>query len=166
MDSFIPDTFTHDKRQTASHCYSEIGRCDAENPDLKVLHAMVVTVNYRLSPHVKAPAYIEDAAAAVAWTFNNIEKYAGSKKKIFVSGHSAGGYLASIVGLDKRWLLVHDIDANQIAGLGPLQRPFDHPLTVRGELGIGEKQPIIDELAPLYHVRYDAAPMLRNHWRS
>ena len=29
----------------------------------------VVAVNYRLHPTVKAPAYIEDAAAAVAWTF-------------------------------------------------------------------------------------------------
>ncbi|SVC90623.1 uncharacterized protein METZ01_LOCUS343477, partial [marine metagenome] len=29
----------------------------------------VVAVNYRLHPKVKSPAYIEDAAAAVAWTF-------------------------------------------------------------------------------------------------
>ena len=31
----------------------------------------IVAVNYRLNPKVKAPAYIEDAAAAVAWTFKN-----------------------------------------------------------------------------------------------
>src|SRR5947209_7122328 len=64
----------------------------------------VVAANYRLSPHAKAPEYIEDAAAAVAWTFENIEKHGGSRKQIFVSGHSAGGYLTSMVGLDKRWL--------------------------------------------------------------
>ena len=29
----------------------------------------VVAVDYRLSPKAKAPAYIQDAAAAVAWTF-------------------------------------------------------------------------------------------------
>ncbi|MDR2040979.1 MAG: alpha/beta hydrolase, partial [Tannerella sp.] len=32
----------------------------------------VVAVNYRLYPKVKCPAYIEDAAAAVAWVFRNI----------------------------------------------------------------------------------------------
>ena len=42
----------------------------------------MVAVNYRLFPKVKCPAYIEDAAAAVAWTFKNIEKYGGSKKLI------------------------------------------------------------------------------------
>jgi acetyl esterase/lipase len=53
----------------------------------------VVGVGYRLSPKVKAPAYIEGAAAAVAWVFNHIESYGGSRQLIFVSGHSAGGYL-------------------------------------------------------------------------
>lgn len=53
----------------------------------------VIGVGDRLSPKVTAPAYIEDAAAAVAWVFKNIEKYGGNNDLIFVSGHSAGGYL-------------------------------------------------------------------------
>ena len=32
----------------------------------------VVAVNYRLHPKVKSPAYVEDAAVAVAWTFRHI----------------------------------------------------------------------------------------------
>ena len=120
----------------------------------------VVAVNYRLSPKVQAPAYIEDAAAAVAWTFRNIEKYGGSKAKIVVSGHSAGGYLTSMVGLDPKWLKRHDIDANKIAGLVPFSGHTITHFTVRGERGIDGKQPIIDELAPLYHVRKDAPPLL------
>ena len=120
----------------------------------------VVAVNYRLSPKVQAPAYIEDAAAAVAWTFRNIEKYGGSKAKIVVSGHSAGGYLTSMIGLDPKWLKSHDIDANKIAGLVPFSGHTITHFTVRGERGIDGKQPIIDELAPLYHVRKDAPPLL------
>lgn len=42
----------------------------------------VVTVNYRLSPKAKNPAYIEDAAEAVAWVFKNIEKYGGRRDHI------------------------------------------------------------------------------------
>jgi acetyl esterase/lipase len=55
----------------------------------------IIAPSYRLSPKVKSPAYVEDAAAAVAWTFKNIEKLGGSPKRVFVSGHSAGGYLAT-----------------------------------------------------------------------
>ena len=61
----------------------------------------VVSVEYRLAPKVKAPVYIEDAAAATAWVFNNIEKYGGNKNLIFQSGHSAGGYLAMMITLDQ-----------------------------------------------------------------
>ncbi|MEM7477447.1 MAG: alpha/beta hydrolase [Planctomycetota bacterium] len=120
----------------------------------------VVAVNYRFSPQVKSPAYVEDAAAAVAWTFKNIEKYGGSKKKIFVSGHSAGGYLTSMIGLDKKYLEAHQIDADDIAGLIPYSGHTITHFTVRGERGIDGKQPIVDAMAPLFHVRPDCPPIL------
>ena len=120
----------------------------------------VVAVNYRLSPKVKSPAYIEDAAAAVAWTLRNIETYGGSSDKVFVSGHSAGGYLTSMIGLDKRWLAAHNIDADQIAGLIPFSGHTITHFTVRAERGIDGNQPIIDDMAPLFHVRPDCPPLL------
>ncbi len=121
---------------------------------------IIVAVNYRLSPKVKNPKYIEDAAAAVAWVFNNIETYNGTKKSIFVSGHSAGGYLASMVGFDKKWLNKYDINANDIAGLIPFSGHTITHFTIRKEQGIEGTQPIIDEFAPLYHVRKEAPPIL------
>lgn len=120
----------------------------------------VVAVNYRLHPKVHSPAYVEDAAAAVAWTFQHIEEFGGSQDQIFVSGHSAGGYLTSMVGLDKRWLNAHEIDADQIAGLIPYSGHTITHFTVRAERGIDGKQPIIDDMAPLYHVRSAAPPLL------
>jgi len=127
---------------------------------LKKKGIAVVAVNYRLSPKVKNPAYIEDAAAAVAWTFNNIKKYGGDVSKIVVSGHSAGGYLASMVGLDKKWLAEFGIDANQIAILAPFSGHTITHFTIREERGIEGTQPVIDEFAPLYHVRPDAPPLV------
>lgn len=120
----------------------------------------VIGVNYRLSPKVKAPEYIKDAAAAVAWAFKNIEDYGGDKDLIFVSGHSAGGYLTSMVGLDKSYLKAFGVDADSIAGLIPFSGHTITHFTVRQERGIPGTQPIIDSLAPLYHVRKDAAPLL------
>ncbi len=120
----------------------------------------VVAANYRLYPKISCPAYLEDAAAAVAWTFRNIEKYGGDPDKIFVSGHSAGGYLTSMIGIDKRWLAAYDVDADRIAGLIPLSGHTITHMTVREERGIPKTQPLVDEFAPLYHVRPDAPPIL------
>ncbi len=120
----------------------------------------VVSVNYRLSPKVKAQQCIEDAAAAVAWTFKNINSYGGDTSLIFVSGHSAGAYLTLMVGLDKKWLKTNDIEANTIAGLIPLSSQAITHFAIRNERGIPETQPIVDEFAPLYHVRADAPPIL------
>ncbi len=120
----------------------------------------IVAVNYRLYPKIKAPEYIEDAAAAVAWVFKNVKRFGGDPSLIFVSGHSAGGYLSSMVGMDKKWLKSNGIDANNIAGLIPFSGHTITHFTVRKERGIDGKQPIVDELAPLYHVRADAPPLL------
>lgn len=132
-----------------------------ELPDaLKEQGIAIVGVNYRLHPKVKAPAYIEDAAAAVAWTIKNIDQYGGDPELVFVSGHSAGGYLASMVGMDTSWLQVHGVDANQIAGLIPFSGHTITHFTVRAERGIPGTQPVVDHLAPIYHVRPDAPPLL------
>lgn len=128
--------------------------------ELKDKGLAVVAANYRLSPLAKAPAYIDDAAAAVAWTFQNIERYGGNRKKIFVSGHSAGGYLTSMIGLDKSWLEKYRIDANEIAGLVPYSGHTVTHFTIRKERGIPETKIIVDVLAPLNHTRSDAPPML------
>lgn len=115
---------------------------------------------YRLYPKVNSPKHIEDAAAAVAWVFNNINKYGGDSSLVFISGNSAGGYLTLMIGLDKKWLKANKIDANRIAGLIPLSGQAITHFAVRKERGISETQPMIDDLAPLYHVRVDAPPLL------
>ena len=127
---------------------------------LKEQGIAVVAVNYRLFPKVKCPAYIEDAAAAVAWTFENIDKYGGDPELVFVSGHSAGGYLTSMVGLDKSYLEAHEIDADRIAGLIPFSGHTITHFTPREEAGIDKGRPVIDRFAPLFHVREDAPPLV------
>ncbi|WP_437193531.1 alpha/beta hydrolase [Planctomicrobium sp. SH527] len=128
--------------------------------ELKNKGIAVVGVGYRLSPKVKVEQCVDDAAAAFAWTFNSIEQYGGSPKLIFVSGASAGGYLSALITLDKRRLAKYEIDANQIAGSIPFTGQAITHFTARAERGIPNHQPVIDELAPLYHVRGDACPIL------
>ena len=65
-----------------------------------------------------------------------------------------------MIGLDRRWLKSNNIEANRIAGLIPFSGHTITHFTVREERGIDGTQPIIDDLAPLYHVRADAPPLL------
>ena len=120
----------------------------------------VVGVGYRLSPKVQASISIEDATAAVAWVFNNIKDYNGDSDSIFISGHSAGGYLALMTVMDESRLESFDIDANDIAGLIPFSGHTITHFTIRAERNIPGEQPIIDTYAPLYFVRNNAPPIL------
>ncbi len=117
---------------------------------------VLVAPNYRLSPKVEVVDCIDDAAAAVAWVFDNISEYGGDPEKVIVAGHSAGGYLASMIGLDKHWLAKYSVDADDIEALFPFSGHTITHFTVRKERGMKGTQPVVDEMAPLYHVRKDA----------
>lgn len=120
----------------------------------------VIGVGYRLSPKVKAPAYIEDAAASVAWAFKHIAEYGGNPNAIFVSGHSAGAYLGLMLTLNKSYLQKYNVDANKIAALIALSGQTITHFTIKQERGIKPEQPLIDEYAPVYWVRGNACPIL------
>lgn len=121
----------------------------------------VVGVDYRLVPRVTVAECIEDAAAAAAWVVRHIAEYGGDPRLIFVAGHSAGGYLTSMIGLDKRWLAPYGIDPDRtFAALIPYSGQVVTHFSRRAELGLPDTQPLVDDMAPLNHVRPDCPPML------
>ena len=120
----------------------------------------VVSVNYRLFPQCKCPDYIEDAAMAVAWTFENIEKYGGNKNQIYVSGHSAGGYLTLMVTLAKEYMEKYGADADNIAKAYPVSGQTVTHYTIRKERGLPDGLPVIDEYAPMSHAGRGGAPLV------
>lgn len=120
----------------------------------------VIPVNYRLSPKVSYPAYIDDAAASFAWVYKNIKAHGGDPKNVFISGHSAGGYLVAMLALDPRYLKKYGLEVDAIAGVIPVSGQMITHATVRKERGISGTTPIIDEAAPSYHARKDTPPFL------
>jgi acetyl esterase/lipase len=122
----------------------------------------VAGVGYRQNPVVRHPVYIEDAAAGLAWVYQNIASYGGDPEKIFLAGSSAGGYLALMLSLDKSYLGAHGIDANSLKGvIASMGHTLTH-LTIRREQGKvpPENYPTLDHYAPLHHIRADAPPMI------
>ncbi len=129
-------------------------------PELERSGIAVVAASYRLHPEVNAPAYIEDAAAAIAWTVKHIKEYGGSADRIVVSGHSAGGYLAAMTSFDRKYLQAFGVDADSLAGVAPISGQMITHFTVRKENGIEDTRPVIDGYAPLNHIRNNSPPIL------
>lgn len=128
--------------------------------ELKKNKLAVLAVNYRLLPKATLSDCIDDAAAAVAWAFEHIDEYGGDAHKIVVAGHSAGGYLTNMIGLDKKWLKKYGVDADAIAALVPFSGHAISHFAYREAKGMKALQPSIDEFAPLYYVRPDASPLI------
>ena len=121
---------------------------------------IVVSVNYRFYPKVKVNQIIQDAGFAVKWVYDNVNKYGGDKKKIFLSGHSAGGYLISMLGLDQTYLENVELNPALIAGLIPLSGHTITHMTEREDKGIKGTRPVIDKMAPLFYVKKDTPPYI------
>jgi acetyl esterase/lipase len=108
---------------------------------LKATGCVIVIPDYRLSPDVTFPAFVEDGAAAVAWVVANLPG-----RRIFLAGHSAGAHIAALLNLDERYLAGKGA---RIAGVVGLSGPYDFlPLTeerykrVFPEATRAESQPI------------------------
>lgn len=121
---------------------------------------VVIGANYRLLPNVTIDKTLDDAAEAVAWVFNHAKKYGGDPKKIVVTGHSAGGYLAMMLCLNKAWLRNYNIDADSVWQYIPFSGQAITHYNVRKMQGISALQPTIDQYAPLYWVRSDCPPLV------
>lgn len=115
---------------------------------------LLVAAGYRLSPQVPCPVFIEDAAAAVSWTMRNISRHGGNPQRVFIGGHSAGGYLAAMVAMDPQWLAKHDLKPGQLAGFIPVSAQVTTHFHVKELRGIGGNPlvPVIDAFAPLHFV--------------
>ncbi len=60
---------------------------------------VAVTVEYRLVPIARFPAQVEDCKAAIRWLRTNATTYRIDPDRIGVVGFSAGGHLASMLGV-------------------------------------------------------------------
>jgi len=83
--------------------------------------AILVAINYRLSPAVTHPAHVQDVAASINWVKQHIVQYGGNSSRIFLLGHSAGAHLVALVATDPQYLRVYNLHpATALAGVFPI----------------------------------------------
>jgi acetyl esterase/lipase len=91
---------------------------------------VTMVADYRLYPQVKFPAFVEDGARAVAFAHAHAKEFGGDPKRLFVSGHSAGGYIAAMLGSDARYVKDAGGDFSWMRGIIGVAGPYDFlPLT-------------------------------------
>jgi acetyl esterase/lipase len=126
--------------------------------------SIVVVPDYRLYPEVTFPGFLEDGAAAVAWTFGNIGRYGGDPRSIFLAGHSAGAYIAVMLALNREYLVKAGIPDAKLAGAIGMSGPYDFlPLTRADVKPILEVVPDMRVTQPITYARADAPPLLLTH---
>lgn len=86
---------------------------------------LVLVADYRLYPEVRYPEFLRDSALALAYGLSDASRLGGDPKRVFVMGHSAGGYNAAMLALDPRWLATTGHMPAELAGWIGLAGPYD-----------------------------------------
>jgi len=131
---------------------------------------LTAVVNYRLSPSVHHPAHIQDAARATAWMARHAAEYGGRPDRLFLSGHSAGGQLVTLLLFDPRYLRNEGLDAGRLAGVIAFSGVFDltQPIDDTSEGGFanfvypvfGKDPAILESASPMHYVHHVKVPLL------
>ncbi|MDW8224151.1 MAG: alpha/beta hydrolase [Gemmatales bacterium] len=116
-------------------------------------------ISYRLSPAVKHPEHARDVARAVAWVHNHIAQYGGDPWQLALCGHSAGGHLVALVGLDTSYLQAEKVPLKAIRAIVPMSGIYQVP--PKGLNRVFDDDPQVRQNAsPIHHVRKNAPPCL------
>jgi acetyl esterase/lipase len=115
----------------------------------------VAAVGYRLSPQVKHPAHVQDAARAFAWAKANVAKHGGKADQLFVGGHSAGGQIAALLATDERYLKAEGAGLADVRGVIFLSGPARIPEARKDVFGDEDAR---KEASPITHARTARAP--------
>lgn len=132
---------------------------------------VVANVEYRLAAVAKAPAAVEDALKAADFFLSNASKYGADAKRVAVTGGSAGGHLALMVGMTPKsaklgkpvkvqavvnFYGITDVD-DQLHG--PNEQEYATTWVPEGP----DRTALARRVSPMTYVRKDVPPILTIH---
>lgn len=136
--------------------YQFVGRRLAE------LGVLAIVADYRTFPEARFPAFVEDAAQAVAHAHRHAGAWGGDPGRLYLAGHSAGAHIAALLGTDQRYLRAHGLEPADLAGVIGLSGPYDFVVSgrLREVFGPPAQWP---QAQPLNFVDGDEPPFLLVH---
>lgn len=126
-----------------------------------------VSAGYRLAPAHVFPAGWHDAADAVAWAWHNIARFGGDPARLFLSGHSAGGHYAALLGVRRDWQAPRGLPEDVVRGVLPISGTYEFGsrsgLSMRPRfLGPPARQAEV-EASPINYLHLPPPPLLLTH---
>lgn len=146
-------------QQGERHWYAFVGQALAR-------HGLAVAIpDYRKAPF---PAFMEDAAAAVAWLRGQGGRVGYDPDRIVLMGHSAGAHIAALLATDPQYLARHGLSPADLAGVIGLAGPYDfRPIRSRPLREVFGDDPARHRASqPIAHVDGSEPPFLLLHGRD
>ncbi len=122
---------------------------------------LVVIPDYRLYPEVRFPAFMDDAAQAVAWVRTNAARFGGDPRRLFLMGHSAGAQIAMLLALDSSYLAAAGLSPHDVCGVVGMAGPYDFlPLATPTMQAMFGQVPDLARTQPINYATPGAPPSL------
>ena len=93
--------FIHGGGWLVNDKYADIGYMKKTVAEIVSSGFALASIDYRFSTQASFPAQIQDCNRAVSFLYDNADKYGFDKNRFALMGFSAGGHLASLLGLSK-----------------------------------------------------------------
>lgn len=121
---------------------------------------LVAVPDYRLHPQVGYPAFLHDAADAVATLRLRAAAWGGDAARVILAGHSAGAHIAAMLALDRRWLGTRE----GLLGAIGLAGPYDFlPIQGADIRAVFAGAADLRETQPIHHADGGGPPLLLLH---
>ncbi|MGR3562466.1 MAG: alpha/beta hydrolase [Heliomarina sp.] len=120
--------------------------CGFMAPALAARGVALAAPTYRLAPEARFPLFFEDAMQAVGAIGARVSDYGCNPRRLFLSGHSAGGHIAALIALRPDLWKRTGIGETSVRGCLPISGILDlhHPAPPPGSL---EERVYLDVLA-------------------
>lgn len=122
---------------------------------------VTVLADYRLMPEHPFPAFVEDGAAAVRLARLRAGEWGGDAGRLFIAGHSAGAYIAAMLGVEARWLGAVGESRRAVRAIAGIAGPYDfYPFTNSITAATFGSAPDPRSTQPVHVAQAGAPPML------
>ena len=121
---------------------------------------ITAVINYRKAPEHVYPDYVEDAAQAIAWSFDNAADFYVDPKRIAVVGHSAGAFNAVAAVSNEGFLAPYGVSPSDISAVVGIAGPYSYDFRKFSSATAFASDATPDEVMPDRHIKGAQPPYL------